>query len=332
MKQRRPSTDPAAKAAARSSAPAATRDQVSKPLKPSPQMRILKVGTKKADSNGAATARDGSATAKPASTRTTKAAEVSRKLLHRPSWTVWQGRPTVSLFSAICLVHNITPRRKYVDQLHEEKDPRWRHFEGHLKTLKDWQPLDERLRAVPPSNQAPGDRTRVRLDYFIEFVRERKPFGGMTIPDEFWALKPPLVSASAIADPSGQQDTAAHPGRRAGAAIPRSPAPVPPRSHTAPVSPSVATATAPSPAPAAAPASASKLKSHVTTAARSIDLDGPGFLSLANVLAIMSVKRSTWYAGMKAGVYPRPVPLVPGGRKVGWRKSDIKMLVDGLAR
>src|ERR1035437_9154988 len=37
-----------------------------------------------------------------------------KKLRRTPNWVSWNGRPTVSLFSAICLIRNITPGRKYL--------------------------------------------------------------------------------------------------------------------------------------------------------------------------------------------------------------------------
>ena len=53
---------------------------------------------------------------------------------------------------------------------------------------------------------------------------------------------------------------------------------------------------------------------------RKLIIDEP-VLTCAEVLAIIPVGRSTWYAGVKDGLYPKPV-LVPGqGRK--WKLSDI---------
>lgn len=277
-------------------------------------------------SKGSATRADAPAT-KPSSAAGAKA---TQKLRRRPNWVVWRGRSTVSLYSAICLIHNITPGHDYVNELREAGDSRCKHFDGHLITLKQSQPLDERLRAVPPFGPKLTDRTFISLRGFIDFVRKHDPFPGVTIPKEFWALEPPLLSAPATANPFSQRDTAVPPGKRAEAATPHSPMTVPPQSPAAPVTASAAKE--PSPAPRSSPASVPKLKSNPTAASRSIELDGPGFLSLTDVLAVMSVKRSTWYSGMKKGIYPRPVPLVEGGRRVGWRKADINDLVDGLAK
>lgn len=50
-------------------------------------------------------------------------------------------------------------------------------------------------------------------------------------------------------------------------------------------------------------------------------------LRLKQVLAIVPVSRSAWYAGVKSGLYPLPVRLGP--RAVAWREQDILRIVDG---
>lgn len=53
-------------------------------------------------------------------------------------------------------------------------------------------------------------------------------------------------------------------------------------------------------------------------------------LRLQEVLALLQVSRSTWYKGMAAGIYPRPVRI--GARSVRWRHADIMALRDrGIA-
>lgn len=62
-----------------------------------------------------------------------------------------------------------------------------------------------------------------------------------------------------------------------------------------------------------------------------IDLDQPGFLRLGAVVpGIIPVSRSAWYAGAGT-IYPSPVSL-GGGRAKGYRKSDIKALVESLSK
>ena len=49
-----------------------------------------------------------------------------------------------------------------------------------------------------------------------------------------------------------------------------------------------------------------------------------GFLRLKGVQAKIPVSRATWYAGIKAGKYPKPIRLSEGVSV--WRVSDIDAL------
>lgn len=49
------------------------------------------------------------------------------------------------------------------------------------------------------------------------------------------------------------------------------------------------------------------------------------YLRLKQVLQIIPVSRSTWYRGIKAGVYPSPVRL--STNIAAWKYSDVSMLV-----
>jgi predicted DNA-binding transcriptional regulator AlpA len=54
-----------------------------------------------------------------------------------------------------------------------------------------------------------------------------------------------------------------------------------------------------------------------------------GFVRLASVLAPhgpIPVGRSTWWAGVKSGRFPKPVKLGP--RTTAWRVEDIRALID----
>ncbi len=54
-----------------------------------------------------------------------------------------------------------------------------------------------------------------------------------------------------------------------------------------------------------------------------------GFLRLPNILAPkgpIPVSKSTWWAGVKSGRYPKPVKLGP--RITAWRTEDINALVE----
>jgi prophage regulatory protein len=54
-----------------------------------------------------------------------------------------------------------------------------------------------------------------------------------------------------------------------------------------------------------------------------------GFLRLSSVLAPkgpIPVGRSTWWAGVKAGRFPKPIKLGP--RTTAWRVEDIRALIE----
>lgn len=54
------------------------------------------------------------------------------------------------------------------------------------------------------------------------------------------------------------------------------------------------------------------------------------FLKLREVLSIIPVSRSTWYLGIRKGIYPKPVKI--GKRASAWRLSDIQKLVERLSK
>jgi predicted DNA-binding transcriptional regulator AlpA len=53
-----------------------------------------------------------------------------------------------------------------------------------------------------------------------------------------------------------------------------------------------------------------------------------GFLRLKQVLQLIPYKKTAWYAGLKAGRFPKPVPL--GDRARGYRAEDIATLIKRL--
>lgn len=57
----------------------------------------------------------------------------------------------------------------------------------------------------------------------------------------------------------------------------------------------------------------------------SVDLSQPGLLRLRDVLTIYRVSRSTWYAGIKSGLYQPGTPIGP--RCVAWRSEYIRDLI-----
>lgn len=52
----------------------------------------------------------------------------------------------------------------------------------------------------------------------------------------------------------------------------------------------------------------------------------PTLLRLPAVQAIIPVSRSTWYAGIKIGIYPAPIKI--SARASAWRLADIEALVE----
>lgn len=58
-----------------------------------------------------------------------------------------------------------------------------------------------------------------------------------------------------------------------------------------------------------------------------------GFLRLSSILAPrgpIPVSKSTWWAGVKEGRYPKPVKL--GRRITAWRVEDIRKLIEDCAK
>ena len=61
------------------------------------------------------------------------------------------------------------------------------------------------------------------------------------------------------------------------------------------------------------------------TIQQSATLPPEGYARLPQILAAYPVSRSTWWAGVKSGRYPKPVKLGP--RTTAWRVSDIRALI-----
>jgi predicted DNA-binding transcriptional regulator AlpA len=54
-----------------------------------------------------------------------------------------------------------------------------------------------------------------------------------------------------------------------------------------------------------------------------------GFLRLPQVLAVIPVSRSSWWAGVKTGKYPQPIKL--GANTTVWSAEDIHALIKKVA-
>lgn len=56
-----------------------------------------------------------------------------------------------------------------------------------------------------------------------------------------------------------------------------------------------------------------------------ITLPETGFVRLPTILKVFPVSKSTWWAGVKTGRYPKPVKL--GLNITAWRVEDIHALI-----
>lgn len=54
-------------------------------------------------------------------------------------------------------------------------------------------------------------------------------------------------------------------------------------------------------------------------------LPSDGFVRLPQVLAVIPVSKSSWWAGCKSGRYPKPTKLGP--RTTAWKVEDIRALI-----
>jgi len=57
------------------------------------------------------------------------------------------------------------------------------------------------------------------------------------------------------------------------------------------------------------------------------ELPEAGLLRIKQVLRFIPVSRSSWWAGVKAGRYPKPLKL--SERVTVWRASDVRLLIEG---
>jgi predicted DNA-binding transcriptional regulator AlpA len=51
-----------------------------------------------------------------------------------------------------------------------------------------------------------------------------------------------------------------------------------------------------------------------------------GFVRLRTILAIIPIGKSSWWAGIKDGRFPKPIKLGP--RTTVWRVEDIRALIE----
>ncbi|PCI97648.1 MAG: transcriptional regulator [Alphaproteobacteria bacterium] len=54
-----------------------------------------------------------------------------------------------------------------------------------------------------------------------------------------------------------------------------------------------------------------------------------GFIRLNTVLELIPIGKSSWWNGVRDGIYPQPVTI--GQRVTAWRVEDIKELIQSLS-
>lgn len=55
-----------------------------------------------------------------------------------------------------------------------------------------------------------------------------------------------------------------------------------------------------------------------------------GFVRLSVVLKLIPVSKSTWWAGVKSGRYPKPIKLSES--TTAWRSNEIRELIERLSQ
>ena len=54
-----------------------------------------------------------------------------------------------------------------------------------------------------------------------------------------------------------------------------------------------------------------------------------GFLDIPKILAVIPISKSSWWAGVKSGKYPKPIKH--GGRTF-WKAQDIQDLIESIEK
>lgn len=60
-----------------------------------------------------------------------------------------------------------------------------------------------------------------------------------------------------------------------------------------------------------------------------VQLPECGFVRIPTILTVFPVSKSTWWAGVKAGKYPKPVKH---GGSTFWRAEDIHALIESIEK
>ena len=79
---------------------------------------------------------------------------------------------------------------------------------------------------------------------------------------------------------------------------------------------------------APAPMNASQRQPHSTIDEERSGIPNEGYMRLPAVLSVFPVSKSTWWAGISAGRFPKGVKLGP--RITAWKVKDIRKLIETL--
>lgn len=60
------------------------------------------------------------------------------------------------------------------------------------------------------------------------------------------------------------------------------------------------------------------------------DIPKTGFLRINQILALLPISASSWWAGVASGKYPKAIKL--GARTTVWRAEDIHALIEKLGK
>lgn len=73
------------------------------------------------------------------------------------------------------------------------------------------------------------------------------------------------------------------------------------------------------------------IQAHTTQTITSLaTVNDDCFLRLNEVLRIISVSRSTWWANVKKGIYPQPYKI--SERTTAWKVADIRKIAEEIER
>jgi predicted DNA-binding transcriptional regulator AlpA len=64
--------------------------------------------------------------------------------------------------------------------------------------------------------------------------------------------------------------------------------------------------------------------------ANQASLPAEGYVRLPQILAVIPISKSAWWAGVRSGRYPRSVRL--GTRTTAWKVESIRQLIDRLGK